>query len=70
VGLESVRGPHFSSGTLAFDTLDRLQARYPAHCGLPDFRLYPPSDCLCAHNLVAYIFYGYTKVTAGLYDGT
>jgi hypothetical protein len=35
MGLESVRGPQSSSETLALDTLDRFQARYPAHCGLP-----------------------------------
>jgi hypothetical protein len=27
VGLESVRGPHLSSRTLSFDTLDRFRAR-------------------------------------------
>ena len=56
VGLESVRGPQLSSIPLAFDTLDRFQAHYPAHCGLPDFRLYPPGDYLRAGNLVAYLF--------------
>jgi hypothetical protein len=56
MGLESVRGPQLSSGPIAFDTLDRFWARYLAHCGLPDFRLYPPGDCLCAGNLVAYLF--------------
>jgi hypothetical protein len=53
VGLESVQGPQLSSRPFALDTLDRFQARYPAHCGLPDFRLYPPSDYLRAGNLVA-----------------
>jgi hypothetical protein len=56
VGLESIRGPQLSSGPLSFDTLDRFQARYPAHCGLPNFRLYPPGDCSRAGNLVAYLF--------------
>jgi hypothetical protein len=56
VGIESVRGPQLSSGPLAFDTLDRIRARYPAHCGLPDFQLYPPGDCSHAGNLVAYLF--------------
>jgi hypothetical protein len=45
-------------------------ARYPAHCGLPDFRLYPPGDCSRAGNLVANIFLGHTQVTAGVYRGT
>jgi hypothetical protein len=56
MGLESVQGPHFSSETIALDTLDRFQARYLAHCGLPDFRLYPPGECLRAGNIVANIF--------------
>jgi hypothetical protein len=56
VGLESVQGPQFSSKPLAFDTLDKFQARYPAHCGLPDFQLYLPGDCSRAGNLGAYIF--------------
>jgi hypothetical protein len=53
VGLESVPGPQLSSEPFSLDTLDRFRARYVAHCGLPDFRLYPPSDCLHAGNLVA-----------------
>jgi hypothetical protein len=57
MGLESVQGPQLSSGPLSFDTLDRLRARYPAHCGLPDFRLYPPGDYSRASNLVAYLFW-------------
>jgi hypothetical protein len=56
MGLESIRGPYFSSGPLSFDTLDRFQERYPAHYGLPDFRLYPLGDCSHAGNLVAYLF--------------
>jgi hypothetical protein len=56
VSLESVRGPQLSSGSLSLDTLDRFQARYPAHYGLPNFRLYPLGDCSRAGNLVAYIF--------------
>jgi hypothetical protein len=56
MGLESVRGPHLSSRPLAFDTLGRFWARYLAHCGLPNFRLYPPDDCSRAGNLVAYLF--------------
>jgi hypothetical protein len=55
VGLESVQGPQLSSRTFSLDTLDRFRARYPAHCGLPDFQLYPPSDCSHAGNLVANI---------------
>jgi hypothetical protein len=56
VSLESVRGSQFSFRPFSLDTLDRFQARYPAHCGLPDFRLYPPSDCSRVGNLVANIF--------------
>jgi hypothetical protein len=56
MGLKSIRGPQLSSGPLALDTLNRFRARYPSHCGLPDFRLYPPGDCSRASNLVAYIF--------------
>jgi hypothetical protein len=56
MGLESVRGPQLSFEPLAFDTLDKFRARYLAHCGLPDCRLYPPSDCSRAVNLVAYLF--------------
>jgi hypothetical protein len=37
MGLKSIRGPQLSLEPLSFDTLDRFQARYPAHCGLPDF---------------------------------
>jgi hypothetical protein len=54
--LESIQGNQLSSIPLAFDTLDRFWARYPAHCGLLDFRLYPPGDCSHAGNLVAYLF--------------
>jgi hypothetical protein len=53
VGLESVQGPQLSSGPFSLDTLDRFRARYPAHFGLLDFRLYPPGDCSHASNLVA-----------------
>jgi hypothetical protein len=56
MGLKSVRGLQLSSRILVFDTLDRFWDRYPAHCGLPDFRLYPPGDCSCTGNLVAYLF--------------
>jgi hypothetical protein len=56
VGLESIQGPQLSSGPLALDTLDRFWARYPTHCGLPYFRLYPPGDCSRVANLVAYRF--------------
>jgi hypothetical protein len=56
VGLESIQGPQLSSVPLAFDTLDRFRARYPAHCGLPDCQLYPPGDCSSTGNLVAYLF--------------
>jgi hypothetical protein len=56
MGLESIRVPQFSSGPLSFDTLDRFQSRYPTHCGLPDFQLYPPGDCSRVGNLVAYLF--------------
>jgi hypothetical protein len=56
VGLESARGPKLSSRPLAFNTIDRFWARYPAHCGLPNLRLYPPGDCSRAGNLVAYPF--------------
>jgi hypothetical protein len=37
VGLESIRGPQSSSGPFSFDTLENFWAKYPAHCGLPDF---------------------------------
>jgi hypothetical protein len=37
VGLESVQGHQLYSEPLAFDTLDKFWARYPAHCGLPDY---------------------------------
>jgi hypothetical protein len=67
VGLESIRGPQLSSRPLSLDTLDRFWARYPAHCGLPDFRLYPPGDCSRAGNLVAYLFLGtYTGDCGGI----
>jgi hypothetical protein len=56
MGLESIRDPQLSFGPLSLDTLDRFRARYPAHCGLPDFRLYPPGDCSCTGNLGAYLF--------------
>jgi hypothetical protein len=56
VGLESVLGPQLSSGTFSLDTIDRFWARYPTHCGLPDFQLYPPGDCSCIGNLVANLF--------------
>jgi hypothetical protein len=56
VGLEFIRGPQLSFGPFALDTLDRFQARYPAHCSLPDFRLYPLGDCSRIGNLVANIF--------------
>jgi hypothetical protein len=56
MGLESVRGPQLSSGPLSFDTLEIFWARYPSHCGLPNFRVYPPGDCSYAGNLVAYLF--------------
>jgi hypothetical protein len=56
VGLESIQGPLLSSKPFSLDTLDRFWARYLSHCGLPDFRLYPPGDCLRAGNLVAYLF--------------
>jgi hypothetical protein len=56
VGFKSIRGPQLSSETLAFDTLDRFQAQYPAHCGLLDFRLYPLGDFSRVGNLVAYLF--------------
>ena len=56
MGLKSVRGPQFSSGPLSFDTIDRFRAQYPAHCGLPDFRLYSLGDCSRVGNLVAYLF--------------
>jgi hypothetical protein len=45
VDLESIRGPQLSSGPFALDTLDMFRASYPAHCGLPDYRLYPLGDC-------------------------
>jgi hypothetical protein len=56
MGLESVRGPQLYFVPLDFDTLDRFQAQYPSHCGLPNFRLYPPGDCSRTGNLVAYLF--------------
>jgi hypothetical protein len=56
MGLESIRGLQLSFGPFDFDTLDRFRAQYPAHCGLPNFRLYLPGDCSCVGNLVAYIF--------------
>ena len=56
MGLESVRGPQLSSRPLAFDTLDRFWARYPVHCGLPEFRLYPPGDYSRAGKIVADLF--------------
>jgi hypothetical protein len=56
VGLKSIRGPQLSSGPFSLDTLDRFWARYPAHCGLLDFRLYPPGDCSRTGNLVANLF--------------
>jgi hypothetical protein len=56
VDLESIQGPQLSSEPLSLDTLDRFWDQYPAYCGLPDFRLYPPSDCSRTSNLVAYIF--------------
>jgi hypothetical protein len=55
VGLESIRGPQLSYEPFSLDTLDRFWARYSAHCGLPDFRLYSPGDCSRAGNLVANI---------------
>jgi hypothetical protein len=56
VGLESIRGPQFSFRPFSLDTLDRFWAWYPIHCGLPDYRLYPPGDYSCADKLVANIF--------------
>jgi len=56
VGIEFFRGPQLSSRPFSLDTLDRFWDQYPAHCGLPDFQLYPPGDCLRVGNLVAYIF--------------
>jgi hypothetical protein len=56
VDLKSIRGPQLSPGTFFLDTLDRFRDRYPAHCGLPDFRLYPLGDCLRTGNLVANCF--------------
>jgi hypothetical protein len=53
MGLESIQGPQLSSRTFALNTLDRFRARYLAHCGLPNFRLYPPGDCSRFGNLVA-----------------
>jgi hypothetical protein len=52
VGLESIRGPQLYSEPFSLDTLDRFRARYPAHFGLPEFRLYLPGDCSHAGNLV------------------
>jgi hypothetical protein len=66
VDLESIRGPQLSSRPLSFDTLDRFQACYPAHCGPPDCRLYPPGDCLRAGNLVAFILGTYTGDCGGI----
>jgi hypothetical protein len=56
VGLKYVRGPHLSSRPFSLNALDRFWARYPAHCGLPNFRLYPPGDCSRTGNLVANVF--------------
>jgi hypothetical protein len=56
VGLKSIQGPQLSFRTFSLDTLDRFRARYLAHCGLPEFRLYLPGDCSHAGNLVANIF--------------
>jgi hypothetical protein len=67
MGLKSVRGPQLSSRPFSLDTLDRFQARYPAHCGLPDFRLYPPGDCSRAGNLVFNLVLGtYTGDYGGI----
>ena len=66
VGLKSVQGPQFSFGPLSFDTLDSVRARYPAHCGLPNFRLYPPGDFSRDDNLVAFILGTYTSDCGGI----
>jgi len=64
--LKSIRGPQWSSGPLDFDTLGRFQTCYPAHYGPPDYRLYPPGDCLRADNLVAFILETYTSDYGGI----
>jgi hypothetical protein len=63
---ESVQGPQSSFGTLSFDTHDRFRACYPAHCGPPDYRLYPPGDCSRASNLVSFILVAYTGDYGGI----
>jgi hypothetical protein len=66
VDLESFRDPQLSSGPLSFDTLGRFQTCYPAHCGPPDCRLYPPSDCLRDGNLVSFILVTYIGDCGGI----
>jgi hypothetical protein len=56
MGLEFVQGSQFSSRPLYFDTLDKFQALYPAHCGPSKFRLYTPGHCSRVSNLVSYLF--------------
>jgi hypothetical protein len=66
VDLESIRDPQLSSIPLSFDTLGRFRNFFPAHCDLPDYRLYPPGDCLQDGNLVAFIQGTYTSVYGGI----
>jgi hypothetical protein len=66
VDLEYIRYPQFSSGPLAFDTLGRFQTCYPAHCGPPDCRLYPPGDFSRDGNLVSFIIGTYVCDCGGI----
>jgi hypothetical protein len=66
MGLESIQGPQSPSGKISFNTLDRFRASYPAHCGPPDYRLYPPGSCSRVGNLVAFTLGTYTGDCGGI----
>jgi hypothetical protein len=66
MGLKSIQGPQLSSRTFSFDTLDRFQAWYPAHCGPPDCRMSLPDSCSRVGNLVSFTLGTYTCDYGGI----